>query len=238
MNMNKLLKWARRACKSVLGDHHWRDARVDVSWVGSPSGGGYVDLKRLNASSVIYSFGIATEISFDRGIIEKTGAQVWGFDPDPRCAQWLNAPERWVPPGFHFSEVALGARTGCFTFHTTDLERMTGSLTRKVGSGASIQVQCRTLDEIMKSNDHAVVDYLKMDIEGAEYDVLNAWLGEYETLPVRQLWVEFHPDGIHMSEKDSEALVRKLEKIGMVPSCRNYFRCPNNYLLTNPSLLS
>jgi len=196
-----------------------------------------VDLAKLNSSSVIYSFGIATEISFDRAIIEKTGGQVWGYDPDPRCAQWLHAPERWVPPGFHFTEAALGAKSGRFVFHTTDMERMTGSLSHDVGAGEDIQVQCMTLGDIMKSNGHEVVDYLKMDIEGAEYEVLKAWLAEYEMLPVRQMWVEFHPGGAKLSEKDSAGLVRDLAKIGMTPGFRNYFRCPNNYLLVNEGLV-
>lgn len=211
---------------------------MEVAWLGSPSGGAYVDVAKLNSRSVIYSFGIATEISFDRAIIEKTGGQVWGFDPDPRCARWLKAPERWVPPGFHFAETALGARSGRFVFHMTDIERMTGSLAHSVGSGVDIQVQCLTLGDIMKSNGHEVVDYLKLDIEGAEYEVLNAWLGEYESLPVRQLWVEFHPDGAHRTERDSAELVRRLAKIGMVSGYRNYFKCPNNYLLANKTLFS
>ena len=238
MNLGKIAKWIRRGCISAFGDYRWRDARLNVSWVGSPSGGGYVDLAKLNPESVIYSFGIATEISFDRAIIEKTKAQVWGFDPDPRCTQWLHAPERWVPPGFHFTEAALGAQSGRFDFHMTDIERMTGSLSHRMGSGEDIQVQCMTLSDIMKSNGHAIVDYLKMDIEGAEYEVLNAWLDGYEALPVRQLWVEFHPGGANMTEKDSVELIRKLSKIGMVPGFRNYFRCPNNILLVNKALFA
>ena len=236
MNLNKLMKWVRRGCLSAFGDHRWRDGRLHVSWVGSPSGGVYVDLTRLKPGGVVYSFGIATEISFDREIIEKTGGQVWGYDPDPRCARWLRAPERWVPPGFHFTEAALGAASGRFEFHTTDIERMTGSLSHDVGHGEDIQVQCLTLSDIMKSNGHAVVDYLKMDIEGTEYEVLNAWLGGYETLPVRQMWVEFHPDGVRWRERDSMRLVRRLAEIGMAPGHRNYFRCPNNYLLVNTRL--
>ena len=211
---------------------------MKISWLGSLSGGAYIDLTKLNASSVVYSFGIATEISLDRAIIEHTRAQVWGYDPDPRSTQWLQALERWVPPEFHFKEVALGTKSGRFTFHTTDIECMTGSLSRSVGTGENIQVQAMTLSELMASNGHEVVDYLKMDIEGTEYEVLDAWLSEYGLLPVRQLWVEFHPGGTNKTQKNTNALIRNLEKIGMVPGFRNYLRCPNNILLANKELFS
>lgn len=237
MNPRKIFKWARRLAVSGVADHRWRCAGLKPAWLGSPSGGAYVDLRWLNHHSVVYSFGIATEISFDRAIIEATGCQVFGFDPDPRCTRWLNETGRWVPPEFHFSEVALGASRGTFSFHVTDIEKMTGSLAYDFEEGGTVPVQCLTLKDIMASHKHAQVDYLKLDVEGAEYDVLNAWLSEYETLPVVQLWLEFHP-GLHQkTEKDSRQLVRRLAQAGLIPAYRNYWRCPNNYLLINERLL-
>jgi FkbM family methyltransferase len=232
MNPRKMFKWVRRLAVSCFTDHGWKRAGIRPSWVGSPSGGAYVDLHWLGRQSVVYSFGIATEISFDRAIIAATGCQVFGFDPDPRCTRWLNEPGRWVPPEFHFSEIALGAASGSFSFHMTDIERMTGSLACDF-NGETVPVKCMSLKDIMGSHGHEQVDYLKLDIEGAEYDVLNAWLSEYETLPVQQLWLEFHPDGNQWTERDSQHLVRRLAKIGMVPGYRNYLRCPNNCLLIN-----
>lgn len=236
MNAKKLLKWGRRALVAGCTDWKWKKAGLNPVWLGSPSGGAYVAVKLLNAESVVYSFGIATEISFDRAIIEATGCHVWGFDPDPRSAQWLRAPERHVPEKFHFSELALAMHTQEYAFHTTDIERMSGSLARGYDDEQVIHVQGKNLKDIMAANNHTRVDYLKMDIEGAEYDVLNAWLDEYDVLPVKQLWLEFHPGGQNKTERDSMELVRKLAKIGMVPGWRNYFRTPNNLLLVNSNL--
>jgi FkbM family methyltransferase len=235
MQLSKAIKWSRRLAVSLATDSRWRRRSTRTSWVGSPSGGAYADLRLLGADSIVYSFGIATEISFDRAIIEATGCQVYGFDPDPRCTRWLREPGRWVPPRFHFSEIALGAASGTFTFHMTDLEKMTGSLVEGAGEEA-LPVRCLTLRDIMATHGHSRVDYLKLDIEGAEYDVLNAWLAEYETLPVRQLWLEYHPDGKTWTERAAQQLTRRLSKIGMVPAYRNYFRCPNNCLMINDRL--
>lgn len=234
--MKKLAKWGRRAAVSLCTDWKWRRHGLSPVWLGSPSGGAYVEVGRLPPDSVVYSFGIATEISFDRAIIETTGCHVWGFDPDPRCTQWLGAPERHVPENFHFSELALATESRDYVFHTTDIERMSGSLSHGYDAGEDIRVQGKSLKDIMAAFHHARVDYLKLDIEGAEYEVLDAWIREYDILPVKQLWLEFHPAGLHLSEADSFALVRRLEKIGMVPGWRNYFRCPNNLLLVNEHL--
>ena len=236
MHFKKLIKWGRRAIVSGCTDWKWKKSGLNPAWLGSPSGGAYVAVKLLNPDSVVYSFGIATEISFDRAIIEATGCQVWGFDPDPRSTQWLHAPERYVPQNFHFSELALAPKSQEYVFHTTDIECMSGSLSRGYDDEQVIRVQGKSLKDIMSANSHERVDYLKMDIEGAEYDVLNAWLDEYDVLPVKQLWLEFHPGGQNKTERDSFALVRKLRKIGMVPGWRNYFRTPNNLLLINQSL--
>jgi FkbM family methyltransferase len=236
MNAKKLAKWGRRAVVSFCTDRNWRKQGLCPVWLGSPSGGAFVDVRSLGPDSVVYSFGIATEISFDRAIIKAAGCHVWGFDPDPRSTRWLKAPERYVPEQFHFSELALAVESREYVFHTTDIERMSGSLSRGYDEGEDIHVQGKSLKDIMADNHHALVDYLKMDIEGAEYELLNAWLEEYDLLPVKQLWLEFHPDGHATTERDSVALARKLAKIGMVPGWRNYFRCPNNLLLVNKNL--
>lgn len=237
MNTKKIMKWGRRALVSMCSDWKWRNHALAPVWLGSPSGGAFADVRRLNADSIVYSFGIATEISFDRAIIQATGCHVWGFDPDPRSTQWLHAPERSVPDEFHFEELALANETKEYVFHTVDIERMSGSLAHGYDDDKTIRVQGKTLKDIMESNHHVHVDYLKMDIEGAEYDVLKAWLDDYEVLPVKQLWLEFHPHGLDLTERDSFNLVKELGKIGMVPGWRNYFRCPNNILLVNEKLI-
>lgn len=234
MNANKLIRWSRRAAITLFDDWRWRDGRCAPRWLGSPSGGAYVDVSRLNADSIVYSFGIATEISFDRAIIQETGCKVFGFDPDPRSEAWLKRPEIWVPERFTFARLALDAETCRRTFYMTDIEHMTGGL-GQTDNEEKIDADCRTLEDIMAMYGHTWIDYLKLDIEAAEYPVLEAWLKRYDRLPVGQLWIEFHPNGRDRTEAMSKSLARRLEKIGMVAAYRNYFRAPNNYLLLNKS---
>merc|ERR1712083_915385 len=61
------------------------------------------------------------------------------------------------------------------------------------GLGETITVPVNTLSSWMKANDHRHLDILKIDVEGAEYDVLDALIAEFgDKLPITQLLVEFH----------------------------------------------
>lgn len=234
--ITKAIKWSRRWAVSLLTDYRWRDPRVHPTWVGSPSGGALVDLGLMPANAVVYSFGIACEISFDREIIQKTGCRVYGFDPDPRSEAWLQRPEIWVPNEFTFHLMGLANRSSRQSFFITDMEKMTGSL-QQGSKQQSITAEFKTLADIMCELGHTWVDVMKLDIEGAEYEVLESWLQDGHPLPVGQLWIEYHPDGVHQTVKSSEVLLRRLSDVGMVPGCRNYFRNPNNVLMVNRRIL-
>lgn len=232
----KALKWSRRAGVALFCDRAWRNKACRPTWIGSLSGGAYVDLSSLGPKSFVYSFGIATEISFDRDIIGRTGCSVYGFDPDPRSEAWLNEPVRNVPEQFQFYRLALDATSGQRTFYLTDIEKMTGGFSGGKSSRA-IEVDCLSLADIMKRFSHTWIDYLKLDVESAEYNIIESWLTEYDELPVGQLWIEFHPGGNSAKEAKGMSLVKSLSKIGMIPGYRNYFRAPNNYLLINRRLM-
>merc|ERR1711924_42817 len=50
----------------------------------------------------------------------------------------------------------------------------------------------RSLRSLMAELRHSHIDILKLDVEGAEWGVLEGWYGEGRELPVSQLVVEFH----------------------------------------------
>ena len=65
---------------------------VASSWVICPD--------NINQKSVIYSFGIGYDISFDLSIITKFNVPVHAFDPTPRSIQWLR--DQKLPDNFHW----------------------------------------------------------------------------------------------------------------------------------------
>lgn len=81
-------------------------------------------------------------------------------------------------------EAALGSHSG-----TTTLDMKAGSQFRMTGMGG-IDVPMLTLDEIVTG----MVDILKLDVEGAEYQTLAA--ASTETLHrIQRIVVEYHPNG-------------------------------------------
>lgn len=58
-------------------------------------------------------------------------------------------------------------------------------------ASTSMRVQCTTLSEVLDENDLAHVDLLKMDIEGAEYEILYRTPAE-QFKRIRQIRMEYH----------------------------------------------
>lgn len=144
----------------------------------------------LNEKSIVYSFGVGEDISFDLALIEKFGVSVYAFDPTPKSLEWLSRQK--LPDRFHIQAVALGDRDGTMIFYPPENpDHVSHSLVVKKGDPASgIEVQVKRLTTIFRELGHQEIDVLKMDIEGAEYGVLRDLVRS--DLTVRQLVVEFH----------------------------------------------
>ncbi|MGC2298446.1 MAG: hypothetical protein WA476_06560, partial [Acidobacteriaceae bacterium] len=57
--------------------------------LGTVYGGWTIAPDLLNANSVMFSFGVGNDISFDLATIERFGMTVHGFDPSPEAIRWI-----------------------------------------------------------------------------------------------------------------------------------------------------
>jgi FkbM family methyltransferase len=144
----------------------------------------------LDETSIIYSFGVGDDISFDLGTIEKVGCNVFAFDPTPKSRLWIEAQK--LPEKFHFHPLGLSHEDGEAEFfppanpdHVSYSQAPGRDQARKPERAA-----VHRLSTLMQMLDHANIDVVKMDIEGFEYKVLENMLAE-NILPC-QLLVEFH----------------------------------------------
>lgn len=186
---------------------------VKKEWVGNQYGGFYVASDFIGPASVVYSFGIGRDVSFDLGLIQKFGCQVHGFDPTPASVQWVGLQH--LPAEFHFYEYGLARDTGTTLFYLPlNPEHVSGSMVTQsnVNSNINVEVEMKSLQDVMAMLHHDKIDVLKMDIEGAEYDVLNAMLDQ--KIYPGQLLIEFHdrlmPKGLDCSRK----VVFRLQQVG------------------------
>jgi len=123
----------------------------DIELVGSFHDGvkWVCGLRRMRKGCIIYSFGSNGDDQFESDILNKTSCEVFIFDPTMSPEQ-----EKKLSPSVHkkFRGIGLAKYDGMMEI---------GGIEREV----------RTLRKIMKELKHERIDILKVDIEGAEYDV-------------------------------------------------------------------
>jgi FkbM family methyltransferase len=168
--------------------------RPDIALHSVKEGGWWFHPDLLNENSIVYSLGVGEDIDFDLALVRRFNLRVDAFDPTPSTIDWLAA--RDTPDRFHFHPWAVTARDGVLKLYPRT--RRDGSkstvMYSLVPGGASpegaVLVPSFCLASIAAELGHGHIDLLKMDIEGAEYEVLDSLLRN-GVKPV-QLLVEFH----------------------------------------------
>jgi FkbM family methyltransferase len=163
---------------------------VPAAFHGTEYGGWTVATDGLSADTRVYSLGIGEDISFDLALIARYGVDVHAFDPTPRSIAWVKAQA--LPPQFHLVEFGVAAVDGTARFFAPENPAYVSHTLRTdmPASAAFIDVPVRRMATLMQMLGHPHVDLLKMDIEGAEYEVIDDLLRS--GIRPRQLLVEFH----------------------------------------------
>ena len=142
---------------------------------------------------IIYSFGISNEWSFDEAM-EAYGCRVFAFDPS------MGKGNHNHSRNIQFFNIGLTDRD-----YTTEKGW-----------------QMKTLSSIYKLlvpfHGERIIDYLKIDIESAEWDVLPQLIPSGMFAKVRQLGVEFHlrNDSTLEHYRKMVSIVKSIEDAGMI----------------------
>ncbi|BCZ49022.1 hypothetical protein psyc5s11_50890 [Clostridium gelidum] len=158
--------------------------------LGNDYGGWTIYPDNISNESIVYSFGIGEDISFDLEIIKKFNCKVFAFDPTPKSLKWLSNQQ--LPTNFTYYDYGISSFDGYTKFFMPKNNEYVScsSIKNTSTSDQTIEVKVKKLDTIIKQLGHKKIDILKLDIEGSEYDVVEGILDS--GIHIQQILIEFH----------------------------------------------
>lgn len=199
----------------MLGIHHQSNVKPlkNLSYFGSERHGYMVPDNFLASNSICYCVGAGEDISFDTELKIAFDSRVYIFDPSPYGINHFNEVKDYVNHGtpltldktlapyvYHisskqFSEikfvpVGLWDEKKTLKFYDPEKENYSShSAILFTDSKKFIEAPVNRLSNLMKELDHQHIDLLKIEIEGAEYKVIDTIIED--KLNVKAILVEF-----------------------------------------------
>lgn len=162
--------------------------RSKLQIIGTEYGGHAVVLDLIPAGSTVLSAGIGEDISFDLELIRLKQCRIIGIDPTKKAKRFI---ERNPNEQFSFLLKALYSQNNkkIKVYKNTNPSYVSESITDShdmVSNSEFHEVETISISDLL--NIYTDVSVLKMDIEGAEYAVINS----LTKLDIPQICVEFH----------------------------------------------
>jgi FkbM family methyltransferase len=180
--------------------------------LGSDYGGYVVPIGVVGPDPTCYSCGVGEDVTFDLALIARTNARVYAFDPTPRAVSYARSVEA-REKRFTFMPIGIWSEDATMRFFSPiDETHVSHSIDNLQRTTEYFDANCRSLPSIMSELGHETIDLLKLDVEGAEYDILASVVdGQVD---VRTVCAEFH---VASSIGAMIAAVRKFVAAGFTP---------------------
>lgn len=154
-------------------------------YLGNEIGGRWMKEGYLQADMTLFSFGVGEDISFEIECL-KQGVKVFCFDPTPRSIDYMN---QFSHTNLKFYPIGISDKTKTEKFYVPkDPNHVSHSIVNLQETNDYFEADVMSLNDIIKMIG-IEPDILKMDIEGAEYKVLDR-IKKYP----KCLMIEFHGD--------------------------------------------
>jgi FkbM family methyltransferase len=240
-------KWTERNINLPI------DTSVATERLGTGYGGWIVPTGVFNADSVCYLVGAGEDLSFDVALAEKYACETHIFDPTPRSVQHFKALLEAIETGkkmplantltgfypsiaeetavnLHFHNFGIWNEDTTLKFYAPANDAFVShSIVNLQKTDKFIEVPVQRFSSVMRRLVHNEIDLIKIDIEGAEYQVIAAILSE--KIKVKVMCIEFdesasnHFDSHYMDriENALKSLINAgFSMIAKEPDCHNY----------------
>ena len=216
-------------------DKHWRRLKRSLSRrfrekllprgyrrLGTRYGGWWVDARLLRSAPLLIDCGLGEDISFPLAFLQAFGGKVVGVEPNPRSLAYCSGRvprDMTVLPKAFWS--APGRKLEFFLPRAQQelpkgADGVSGSLdgSHEYAGDRKIEVETTSLAEILSQQARAECDVLKMDIEGAEYAVLEQLCSSGEIRKAGQVLIEFHHKVTQHTLDDTQRAVAQMQRNG------------------------
>lgn len=177
---------------------------MNIEYLGTDYGGWVIDLDFIKDGDTIIDAGLGEDISFIEDLLRRRNVNVIGVDPTPKSHIYVESKnissltllkKAIAPHGTEKINLYMNANPS----HVSESYLPDhGSVDQRFHT-----VECISFKDMIKNYNPVLV---KMDIEGAEYDVLCECIG------VKQICVEFHHHCLKTkSIKDTEKMIKMLK---------------------------
>jgi FkbM family methyltransferase len=230
--MNVVQRLLRRLGRELKKHSRLRQARREGLAFVEPN---FVYRPDLSAASVVIDAGCSYEADFSQYLIGRHGVRAFGVDPTRKHRDALQRLEAQYPGRFQHLSCAIAAADGTLTFHESRINESGSLFTDHVNvlhdETTSYDVEAVSLGTLLRRVGVESVDILKLDLEGAEYELFER-LTPGELRPFRQVFVEFHHHAVgHFGEADTRRLVDRVAGFGF----RTFSVDDHNYLFYRAS---
>jgi FkbM family methyltransferase len=211
---NTLYRQAKLSVKRLVGKELRILPELDCEirqyggWLLSPEG---------LQNGLVYSLGVGEDISFDLALIREFQATVHAFDPTPRSLEYLaklNLPENFIfhPWAVTGSDCNVKLYPRIKRHGKSDDVMLTLVQDTEGEAEEAIKAPGLSFNSIMQRLAHEKIALLKMDIEGAEYEVIESILAAGHR--PQQLLVEFHHRFPQIGKQKTIASLKALREAG------------------------
>jgi FkbM family methyltransferase len=206
-----MIQAIRRQGRIIYDSFFCKNIDTKTTLGGENGGDAWTFVARfLNSSSVVYSGGVGKDISFELELAKQFKLAIYLYDPSPTGIETIKKLGS-LPEKVSFFPLGLYKENGTFSFDNPFWEGEGSFILNQTSQNTLNSFVCQNIATCMKNNGHTKIDLLKIDIEGAEYGVVEEIMEK--NIAIDQICVEIHTFEPFSRAKRQE-LVKKLENFG------------------------
>ena len=167
--------WRGRALPVLLRMRLRPETRRDMIRLGSDYGGWWIPSAVLAKNRLAYCAGVGGDMSFDRALLDR-GLIVRTFDPTPRAIEYVR--QQGLPTErFSFDPVGWWGEETTLRFYAPEnASHVSHSVVNLQNTTSFFEAEVAPVQRFIDQYGDRDIALVKMDIEGAEHEVIEALL--------------------------------------------------------------